>query len=86
VGAPLEKGSVGVVTIPMSDTVKEVVDGMVRRTVPRETLVQVIGPWVFDREALVDAMTRVAGAEAVITDMIGFCEAALVRVRAMSVR
>ena len=85
VGA-LEEGRVGVVTIPMSDTVKEVVDGRVRRTVPRETLVQVIGPWVFDREALVDALTRVAAREAEITDMIGLCEAARVRVRALPAR
>ncbi len=76
----------GVVAIPMSDTVKEVVDGRVRRTVPRETLIQVIGPWVFDREALVDAMTRVAGAETSITDMIGLCEAAHVRVRVLPAR
>ena len=78
--------AVGVVAIPMSDTVKEVVDGRVRRTVPRETLVQVIGPWVLDRETLVDAMTRVAGAETAITDMIGFCEAAHVRVRVLPAR
>jgi 2-C-methyl-D-erythritol 4-phosphate cytidylyltransferase len=77
---------VGVVAIPMSDTVKEVVDGRVRRTVPRETLVQVIGPWVFDREALADALTRVAAWEAEITDMIGLCEAARVRVRALPAR
>jgi 2-C-methyl-D-erythritol 4-phosphate cytidylyltransferase len=77
---------VGVYTIPMSDTVKEVVDGMVRQTVPRETLVQVIGPWVFDREALVDAMTRLAGAEMAISDMIGFCEAAHVHVRVLPAR
>ncbi len=76
----------GVVAIPMSDTVKEVVDGRVRRTVPRETLVQVIGPWVFDRESLVGAMTRVAGAETSITDMIGLCEAAHVRVRVLPAR
>ena len=76
----------GVVVIPMSDTVKEVVDGRVRRTVPRETLAQVTGPWVFDRQALVDAMSRVAGAETSITDMIGFCEAAHVRVRVLPAR
>jgi 2-C-methyl-D-erythritol 4-phosphate cytidylyltransferase len=70
----------------MSDTVKEVVDGKVRRTVPRETLVQVIGPWVFDREALDDALTRVAGGEAGVTDMIGLCQAARLRVRALPVR
>lgn len=73
----------GVVTIPMGDTVKEVVEGRVRRTVPRETLVQVIGPWIFDRGVLVDAVTRVEGAEAATTDMIGFCEAALVHVRVL---
>jgi 2-C-methyl-D-erythritol 4-phosphate cytidylyltransferase len=78
--------AVGVVAIPMSDTVKEVVDGRVRRTVPRETLVQVIGPWVLDRETLVDAMTRVAGAETPITDMIGLCEAAHVRLRVLPER
>ena len=74
---------VGVVTIPMSDTVKEVVDGRVRRTLPRETLAQVIGPWVFDREALVEALGRVAGSEARISDMIGLCDVAQVRVRAL---
>jgi 2-C-methyl-D-erythritol 4-phosphate cytidylyltransferase len=70
----------------MSDTVKEVVDGKVRRTVPRETLVQVIGPWVFDREALADALTRVAGGEAGVTDMIGLCQAARLRVRVLPER
>ena len=76
----------GVVTLPVSDTVKEVVDGKVRRTVPRETLVQVVGPWIFDREALVDAITRVPGSRTPITDMIGFSEAAHVRVRVLPVR
>jgi 2-C-methyl-D-erythritol 4-phosphate cytidylyltransferase len=67
----------------MSDTVKEVINGRVRRTVPRETLVRVIGPWLFDREALVDALTAVAPAETLIGDMFGFCEAAHLRVRAL---
>jgi 2-C-methyl-D-erythritol 4-phosphate cytidylyltransferase len=67
----------------MVDTVKEVVGGRVRRTVPRETLVQVVGPWVFDRAALVDALTRVIGKEAQIADMIEFCEAAQLRVRVL---
>ena len=73
----------GVITLPMSDTVKEVGDGRVRRTVPRETLVQVTGPWVFDRVALADALTRVAGSEEQIVDMIEFCETAHVRVRVL---
>jgi len=74
---------VGVFTAPMSDTVKEVVDGRVRRTVPREGLVQVTGPWVFDREALVEALSHIAGSEARITDMIGLCDVAQMRVRTL---
>jgi 2-C-methyl-D-erythritol 4-phosphate cytidylyltransferase len=70
----------------MSDTVKEVLDGRVLRTVPRETLVQVTGTWIFDREALGDVLTAVAGSEKEITDMIGLCEAARVRVRALPAR
>jgi 2-C-methyl-D-erythritol 4-phosphate cytidylyltransferase len=70
----------------MIDTVKEVVEGMVRRTVTRETLVEVTGPWVFDREALADALTRVAERETQIADMIALCEAAQVRVRVLAGR
>ena len=81
--APLVEGRVGVVTLPISDTVKEVVEGRVRSTVPRETLVKVTGPWVFDREALVEALSRVGGSEARITDMIGLCDVAQMRVRAL---
>ena len=76
----------GVLTVPMSDTVKEVVDGRVRRTVPRETLVQVIGPWIFEREALVDALARVVGGETEITDMAGLSQAAHLRVRVLPAR
>jgi hypothetical protein len=83
---PLGEGRVGVVTHAMSDTVKEVVDGKVRRTVARETLVHVVGPWIFDREALVDALTRLAGGEGELTDMIGLSQAARLRVRALQAR
>jgi 2-C-methyl-D-erythritol 4-phosphate cytidylyltransferase len=78
--------AVAVVAVPMSDTVKEVVDGRVRRTVPRETIVHVIGPWLFDRQTLADALTRVAGREAQIADMTGFCVAAKLRVRVLAER
>ena len=76
----------GVVTIPMTDTVKEVVNGTIRRTVPRDTLVQVTGPWVFDREGLADALVRVAGRETQVADMIDLCEVAELRVRVLSGR
>jgi len=70
----------------MSDTVKEVVGGKVRRTVPRETLVQLIGPWIFDRETLAETLARLAGGEAGITDMIGLCQTARLHVRTLPVR
>ena len=80
------EGRVGVFTLPMSDTVKEVADGKVRRTVPRETLVRVLGPWIFDRAVLANALTRVVGREAEITDLIGLCQAARLRVRTLPER
>jgi hypothetical protein len=78
--------AVEVFTLPMSDTVKEVVAGKVRRTVLRETLVQVVGPWIFDREALADALTRLGDEETETADMIRLCQAAHVRVRVLSGR
>ena len=83
---PLGEGRVGVYTLPMSDTVKEVVDGIVRRTVLRETVVRVTGPWVFDREALAHALAQVPEAGTHISDMIEFSEAAHIRVRVLPVR
>jgi 2-C-methyl-D-erythritol 4-phosphate cytidylyltransferase len=54
--------------------------------VPRETLVEVTGPWIFDREALADALTRLGDEETETADMIRLCQAAHVRVRVLSVR
>ena len=76
--------AVGVVAVPMSDTVKEVVDGRVRRIVPRETLVQVIGPWVFGRDALVEALARIEDPRGNIEDLLAFCEAARLQVRVLA--
>lgn len=70
----------------MSDTCKEVVDGLVRRTIPRETLVALRGPWIFSRQALEDALGTVAGREAEIRDLIGFCDVAGVRLRVLPAR
>ncbi len=78
--------AVEVFTLPISDTVKEVVAGKVRRTVLRETLVQVVGPWIFDRDALADALTRLGDKETETADMIGLCQAAHLRVRVLSAR
>jgi 2-C-methyl-D-erythritol 4-phosphate cytidylyltransferase len=72
--------------LPVSDTCKEVVDGVVRATVPRQNLVTLRGPWVFTREALADTLARVEGRESEIVDMIGLSEAARVRVRVLPAR
>jgi len=67
----------------VSDTCKEVVDGVVRATVPRQGLVTLRGPWIFTREALADALIRVEGRETEVVDLTGFCEAARIRVRVL---
>ena len=72
---------IGVLTLPITDTCKEVVDGLVRATVPREALVEVRGPWLITREGLADALVRAVTREDAITDMLSLCEAAGVRVR-----
>jgi 2-C-methyl-D-erythritol 4-phosphate cytidylyltransferase len=72
-----------VFAIPVNDTCKEVIDGLVRATIPRENLVVATGPWLFDRVALADALDRLGGREAEIQDMTSLCEAARLRVRVL---
>jgi hypothetical protein len=72
---------VSVVAITISDTCKEVVNGMVRRTVPRDTLVDARGPWLFAHDALERALETVTGREEGISSMLAFCRAAGLRVR-----
>jgi 2-C-methyl-D-erythritol 4-phosphate cytidylyltransferase len=83
---PLGKGRVGasvtVLAVPVTDTCKEVVDGLVRRTIPRDTLVDARGPWTFQREALIQALDR-AGNVADISNLIELCQAARLRVRVL---
>jgi 2-C-methyl-D-erythritol 4-phosphate cytidylyltransferase len=55
---------VSVAGLPISDTCKEVVEGFVRRTVPRENLVTLTGPWVVSRDALTGALDRLASGSA----------------------
>ena len=74
---------ISVVAVPMSDTCKEVIDGVVRRTVPRDSLVTISGPWVFTREALTDGLARVEGRERDITELVAFCETARLKVRVL---
>ncbi|HXN57121.1 MAG TPA: 2-C-methyl-D-erythritol 4-phosphate cytidylyltransferase [Candidatus Angelobacter sp.] len=73
---------VTVVAVPVTDTCKEVVDGLVRRTIPRDALVDARGPWTFQRDALMLALDRI-GAGAEISNMIELCQAARLRVRVL---
>jgi 2-C-methyl-D-erythritol 4-phosphate cytidylyltransferase len=74
--------SVTVVAVPVTDTCKEAVDGLVRRTIPRDTLVDARGPWAFQREALTQALDRV-GTGADISNLIELCRAARLRARVL---
>lgn len=64
---------------PVADTCKEVIDGLVIRTVPRDTLVDARGPWLFERGALAAAVSRV-GDQSEPANMLDFCRAAGLRV------
>jgi 2-C-methyl-D-erythritol 4-phosphate cytidylyltransferase len=73
---------VSVVAAPVTDTCKEVVDGFVRRTIPRDTLVDARGPWTFRRETLMQVLDRV-GTGTEISNLIELCRAARLKVRVL---
>ena len=73
---------VTVVAVPVTDTCKEVVGGRVRRTIPRDTLVDARGPWTFPRESLMQALDLV-GSGAQVGNLIELCRAARLRVRVL---
>ena len=80
---PLGGGyGITVLATPITDTCKEVVDGLVCRTVPRDTLVDARGPWLFGREDLVQALDRV-GPNVAITNLVDLCRVARLRVRVL---
>ena len=81
-GAGRVGADVTVIAVPVTDTCKEVVDGLVRRTIPRDTLVDARGPWTFQRDTLMLALDRI-GAGAEISNMIELCQAARLRVRVL---
>ena len=72
---------VRVVAAPVSDTCKEVIDGLVRRTVPRDSLVTISGPWLFTSEALTEGLRRIESRERDITGLVALCQAARLKVR-----
>jgi 2-C-methyl-D-erythritol 4-phosphate cytidylyltransferase len=74
---------ISVVAVAVRDTCKEVIDGMIRRTVARDTLNELVGPWQMTREALAQAVRNAAGHESDITDLVGLTEATGLRVRVL---
>jgi hypothetical protein len=48
----------------IGDTCKEVADGLVRRTLPRENLVYLTGPWLVSRVVLTQALERLGPGQA----------------------
>jgi 2-C-methyl-D-erythritol 4-phosphate cytidylyltransferase len=58
--------------LPSTDTLKEVVDGYVQRTVPRDTLYRVQTPQVFRAEVLNGLYAK--GSEVPVTDEARLCE------------
>jgi 2-C-methyl-D-erythritol 4-phosphate cytidylyltransferase len=84
--SPLWGGSgrgypVSVIAVPITDTCKEVINGLVRRTVARDTLVDARGPWMFDREELIRALDAASSAE--VTNLVDLSRAAHLRVRVL---
>jgi hypothetical protein len=76
-------GFVIVYVAPIADTCKEVADGLVVRTVPRDSLAIALGPWVFERDALSRALLIVAGRESEIDSLPALCERARLHVRVL---
>jgi 2-C-methyl-D-erythritol 4-phosphate cytidylyltransferase len=73
-----------VVGIPVRDTCKEVVDGIIQRTVPREALVDAVGPWIFSRQGLEGLLSRIQGNGERIASLADLAEAVPARVRVLT--
>jgi hypothetical protein len=71
---------VTVLAVPVTDTVKEVVNGIVSRTVPRETLAEAVGPWLFSRDTLAKALDRIGDNQG-LESVVAICRAAGLPVR-----
>lgn len=63
-----------ITAIPVTDTIKEVADGAVVRTVPRDALRAAQTPQAFRRDALAEAMARAEAAGRRFTDEAGLLE------------
>jgi 2-C-methyl-D-erythritol 4-phosphate cytidylyltransferase len=74
-------GEITVVGVPVSDTIKEVRDGLVRRTIPRETLADLRGPWLVNRDQLLATIARAQRERRVPASVVDLCRNAGLTVR-----
>ncbi|HVH64464.1 MAG TPA: hypothetical protein VM674_00390 [Candidatus Acidoferrum sp.] len=79
-----EPGVIVVRGLRLTDTCKEVVDGLVRRTVPRERLVELKGPWVCSRETIQLALDRVVADSGEITNILDLSRVARLRMKVIA--
>lgn len=72
---------VGVPAIAVSDTIKQVRDGVVVRTLARETLAELKAPWIFRREVLEGAIARARASGWRCAGALDLCRSAGIPVR-----
>lgn len=63
-----------IVAVPVSDTIKRVIDDVVRETLPRDELVSVQTPQAFRKALLVDAFASAAASGTSVTDEASLIE------------
>ncbi|MCC6674625.1 MAG: 2-C-methyl-D-erythritol 4-phosphate cytidylyltransferase [Thermomicrobiales bacterium] len=73
IAAAMEHGA-AITAIPVSDTIKRIVDGRVRETIPRDDLVAVQTPQAFDKRQLLDAFEFAERDGATVTDEASLIE------------
>ena len=79
-----EAGVIVVRGLRPTDTCKEVVGGRVRRTVSRERLVELKGPWVCSRETIELALDRAVADGSRITNILDLSRLARLRIKVIA--
>ncbi len=67
--------------VPVKNTYKEILNGRVRRTLPREELFQLQGTWIFDRSALEQALAEARRRRFTDPDERALCQRSRISIR-----